>query len=407
MSRPEALSMWTEIVSSHMSHLSKPQAVVLAMWSYGIALTRSCGRNMVATFLAMSLEQNADSVARRLREWCYDAPHKQGDQRRDLEVSSCFVPLMRWIVSLWTTTGIALTLDATALGERFVVLTVSVVIRGCAIPVAWTLLVGQQKNAWRPHWLRMLRQVRPAIPADWTVLVLADRGLYARWLFRRIVRLGWHPFLRINQRAKFQPVNSNRRWYWLTDLVGQVGERWRGQGRAFSSSGRSLECTLVAWWGEGHDEAWFILTDLAGAHCDASWYGLRAWCEQCFKCIKRGAWQWQQTRMTNPKRAARLWLALAVATLWMVSIGSEIETGPPPDAVDLPDLRPLLGLMSGAKRLRRTRILRLGWLWLLVQLINAQPLPVPRRLEPEPWPDVPQLWSLTNLHQNVLSYEAV
>jgi hypothetical protein len=212
-----------------MPHLTKPQAVLLAMWSYGIAITRSCGRDTVATFLGMLLEQKANSVEQRLREWCYDSQHKRGAQRRELEVSRCFVPLVQWIVSLWTTTAMALVLDATSLGERFVVLTVSVVIRGCAIPIAWTVLVGQQKSAWRPHWLRMVRQVRPAIPTDWTVLVLADRGLYARWLFRRIVRLGWHPFLRINQGAKFRPAGYPR-WYWLRELVAQVGERWRGPG---------------------------------------------------------------------------------------------------------------------------------------------------------------------------------
>jgi len=27
------------------------------------------------------------------------------------------------------------------------------------------------------------------VPADWTVLVLADRGLYARWLYRHIQTL--------------------------------------------------------------------------------------------------------------------------------------------------------------------------------------------------------------------------
>lgn len=406
MSRPEGLSVWTEIVSSHMPHLSKPQAVVLAMWSYGIAITRSCGRDTVATFLAMLLQKKANTLEQRLREWCYDVKHKRGTQRQELEVSTCFVPLVQWIVSLWTTTAIALVLDATSLGERFVVLTLSVVVRGCAIPVAWTVLVGQQKRAWRPHWLRMLRQVRPALAADWTVLVLADRGLYARWLYRRIVRLGWHPFLRINQGAKFRPAGQ-RRWYWLSQLVGEVGARWRGQGRAFSSPSCGLECTLVAWWGEGHKEPWFILTDLSAEGCDASWYALRSWCEQSFKCIKRGAWQWQQTRMTDPDRAARLWLALAVATLWMLSIGSELETGPPPDASDLPDLRPLLGLITSTPRLRRTRVLRLGWLWLLVQLITNRPLPVPRRLEPEPWPDVPEAWSLCGLHQKVLPYETV
>jgi len=138
----------------------------------------------------------------------------------------------------------------------------------------------------------LLRRLRPAIPPDWTVLVLTDRGLYARWLFRRMVRLGWHPFLRINQGAKFRPA-GHARWYWLRALVGQVGQRWRGCGTAFRSHDCHLECTLVAWWGEGHDEPWFILTDLAPDGCDASWYGLRTWCEQSFKCTKRGGWHWQ------------------------------------------------------------------------------------------------------------------
>ena len=182
MSRQPGLSEWTDLVSTHMPHLSVPQARVLALWSYGIALTRSCGRLTVATFLALLLRQKVDAVEQRLYEWCCAAPHKAGGKRQTLEVTTCFVPLLRWVVALWRGTHLALALDATALGVRFVVLTVSVVYRGCAIPVAWTVLPANQPHAWRREWLRMLRQVRPAIPADWTVLVLADRGLWARWL---------------------------------------------------------------------------------------------------------------------------------------------------------------------------------------------------------------------------------
>ena len=104
----------------------------------------------------------------------------------------------------------ALALDATTLGTRFTVLALSVVYRGCAIPVAWTVLVATAKHAWRREWLRMLRQVRRAVPRSWTVIVLADRGLYARWLFRRITRVGWHPFLRINTGGTFRPQGQVR-----------------------------------------------------------------------------------------------------------------------------------------------------------------------------------------------------
>ena len=388
MSRHPGLSEWIDLVSTHMPHLSVPQARVLALWSYGIALTRSCGRLTVATFLALLMRQKVATVEQRLYEWCCDTPHKAGAKRQTLDVTTCFRPLLRWIVALWSGTQMALALDATSLGARFVVLTLSVVYRGCAIPVAWTVLPAHQPGAWRREWLRLLRQVRPALPPDWTVLVLADRGLWARWLFRRIVRLGWHPLLRINQGAKFRPARQTQ-WYWLRELVCTVGQVWRGRGTAFVSAERQLDCTLVAWWGEGYTDPWFLLTDLAPEGCDAAWYGLRGWCEQGFKCFKRGGWQWQYTQMSAPDRAARLWLALAVATLWMVSVGGALEVGPRAAAAALPDLRRLLGdtvALPGRRRL--LRLLRLGWLWCLVCQITTGGLPLPQRFVPEPWPEI-------------------
>lgn len=402
MARHDGLSQWTECVSTNMPHLTKPQATVLALWSFGIACTRCSGRGTVATFLALLLHQKVANVEQRLYEWCLEAHDKAGRKRTALEVTTCFVPLLGWIVSLWAGTQIALTLDATSLGDRFVVLAICVVYRGCAIPVAWTILPAQKKRAWRKEWLRMLRLLRVAIPPAWTVLVLADRGLYARWLFRRIVRVGWHPFLRINQGCKFRP-HGQAQFVWLCDLVGEVGQRWRGHGTAFASADCHLDCTLIAWWGHGHAEPWFVLTDLAPDGCDAQWYALRSWCEQSFKSLKRGGWQWQQTQMKDPSRASRLWLAMAVATLWMLTIGSDLELGPSDTTPDLPDLSAILGVRA-AQRPRAIRLFRLGWLWLLVQLIQGQVLPIPRRLVPEPWPDIPERLELLLPHQKALSY---
>ena len=413
MSRQDQLSEWATTVSTNLPQLSKPQATVLALWSFGMAFTRSCGRGTVATFLALLLEQKVASIEQRLYDWCLDAHDKAGGQRRDIDVTTCFVPLLRWIVYLWSSQQLALTIDASSLGDRFTVLAISVVYRGCAIPVAWTILPANQKRAWRREWLRMLRVLRPAIPPDWTVLVLADRGLYARWLFRRIVRLGWHPFLRINQGCKFRPA-GNAKFVWVNELCGHLGQRWRGRGTAVATQESHLECTLVAWWGDGHKDPWYILTDLAPEGSDAQWYGLRSWCEQGFKCIKRGGWQWQLTQMDQPSRVERVWLALAVATLWVISVGSELEAWAGTEhaewvapeqgeEVELPDLRDLLGI-GAPTRPRRLRLFRLGWLWLLVQGLKGHPLAQPRRLVPEPWPEVPeQLVSVLPL-QRRLSY---
>jgi Transposase DDE domain len=387
MSCHTRVAEWTTIIHTQLPLLSKPQATVLALWSLGMVLARSCALSAVSVWLATWLHRKEQTVRQQLREWCYEAPAKQGTHRQALAVEPCFVPLLRWVLSRWQGTQLALALDATLLGTRFAVLAVSVVYRGCAVPVAWTILLANTPHAWRRHWLRMLRQLRPAIPQHWTVIVLADRGLYAGWLFRRIVRLGWHPFLRINAEGTFRP-DPQATYRPLTSFVPHPGARWRGTGTAFKSRPRRLRCTLLACWEEGYTAPWLILTDLPPEASEASWYGLRAWIEQQFKCIKRAGWQWQRTRMTQPDRAARLWLAVAVATLWLLSVGGVAEdTIPESTLLDVADALAGQRRQRRATRLRLVSIFRRGWIMILVAWLEQQPLPLGGFI-PEPWPAI-------------------
>lgn len=170
------------MLTTHFPHLSKPQARVLALWSLGRVVARSCALSAVSGLLAQWVGRKPNTVRQQVREFCYEAPAKRGASRQEVAVETCFAPLLEWVLSWWDGHQLALAVDATTLGQRFVVLAVSVLYRGCAIPVAWTVLPAGQKHAWRGEWLRMLRQVRVAVPRRFFVLVLADRGLYARWL---------------------------------------------------------------------------------------------------------------------------------------------------------------------------------------------------------------------------------
>ena len=289
--------------------------------------------------------------------------------------------------------------DATTLGTRLTVLAISVVYRGCAIPVAWTILPANQPHAWRREWLRLLRTLRPAIPMGWTVIVLADRGLYAGWLFRRIVRLGWHPCLRINAGGTFRPT-GHRCFYPLATFVPHIGSRWHGTRTAFKRAPRPLSCTLLACWEEGYTAPWLILTDLPPEAGDAGWYGLRAWIEPGFKVTKRAGWQWQRTHMTEPQRAARLWLAVAVATWWLLRVGGMADAAIPDST-----LLDVSAALSGQRRQRRTTRLRLvsafrrGWTLILVALLDHEPLPLGMFL-PEPWPRVSLIDATSIVHDS-------
>ena len=390
MSRHDGLSQWHATVSTHLPGLSPAQASVLALWSYGMVLARSCGITSVAVVLAPLLGAKENTVRQRLREWCYDAADKRGPKRQDLDVPTCFAPLLRWVVAGWPVCEkrLVLAMDATTLGQRFTVLTISVVYRGCAIPVAWAVVPATSKGAWRPHWQALFDHLHGSVPADWTVLVLADRGLYARWLFQHIVRLGWHPFLRLNLGGNVRPTGAAT-FRPLATVVPGVGSAWCGRVTCFSSKESQLMCTLLARWDAGYAEPWLIVTDLAPQAAEAAWYGMRTWIEGGFKDIKRGGWQWHQTKMTDPARATRLWLAIAVATLWVVSVGGEADARLPVSSLEaLPELHVARRRGTQRARVRLVSCFRRGVLTILTALLLGEALPL-GGFVPEPWPSEP------------------
>ena len=103
-----------------------------------------------------------------------------------------------------------LALDATSLGDRFTILSISVVYRGRAIPVAWKVLHANVPHPWKLEWVALLRVFAGLVPPGWTVIVMTDRALYARWLYQEIVALGWHPVIPITHQSKFRKGRSKK-----------------------------------------------------------------------------------------------------------------------------------------------------------------------------------------------------
>ena len=95
--------------------------------------------------------------------------------------------------------------------------------------------------------------------------------------------------------------------------------------------------------------------------------------------------------MTDPQRAARLWLAVAVATLWLLSVGGLAEeTIPVGTLLALPANRELSARPRRTTQLRLVSVFRQGWITILVALLNQRHLPQ-GRFFPEPWPQLEHL----------------
>src|SRR2546425_9619870 len=94
MSCQRAVYQWTEVVTTHLPHLSNPQARVLALWSVGMVLARSCAVSAVSTFLARGLERKANTMRQQLREFCYEASANLGNPAKGSKAKTSF---RRWL----------------------------------------------------------------------------------------------------------------------------------------------------------------------------------------------------------------------------------------------------------------------------------------------------------------------
>ena len=87
--------------------------------------------------------------------------------------------------------------------------------------------------------------------------------------------------------------------------------------------------------------------------------------------------------MDDPARAERLWLAVAVATWWLLSVGGESDEEVPNATMDaVPHTHG-----RGRPRWRLIAIFHRGWTEIMAALLNHSPLPLGKGW-PEPWPQM-------------------
>jgi hypothetical protein len=310
MSQPEVLCRWTSRISSRFPHLSKPQALVLALYSLGIALAKRCA--LAATAEALAVLGKPDTVERRLQRFL-------SNTRIDWAVSS--QALAAWVLEAFSGSIAVLLVDETSLQDKLKVMSVCLAYRGRAIPLAWWCYPPRQWPKPQVALIgQLLQQVAAVMPADKTVVVQADRGIgCSPGLLRRIKALGWYYLVRVQGQVRLRLADG--RCVAFRELVSRPGQQWSGWAWAFKKA-HWQPCWAVAYWKRPHEQPWLLLTNWPQAQ--GQWYAVRMWEELAFRDLKSCGWQWQRSRVWGPAHANRLWLVMALAYVWTLSLGTQV-----------------------------------------------------------------------------------
>ncbi|HET6385251.1 MAG TPA: hypothetical protein VFJ58_17805, partial [Armatimonadota bacterium] len=142
MHLPDEFYQLEKTIAKYLSELRPAQRTGLCLWVMGAVLAQSACQNAVIT--ALLAYGGFHTLRQYLREWLYDGADRAAPCSVQLEVSRCFAPLLRWLLSWWQGKEIALAIDATTHHDKLTALVVSVLYEGCAIPVAWHIMPGEQ-----------------------------------------------------------------------------------------------------------------------------------------------------------------------------------------------------------------------------------------------------------------------
>jgi hypothetical protein len=304
------LSDWSRTIAKAFSALSKPQTFVLAAFSFGMAQARRCTLARVAEKLYWL--GKPDSLERRLQRFL---SHEHIDWKVGC---GC---LAAWVLDnlVFGVSTLVLLVDETSLGEHLKVMAVSLAYRGRAIPLAWWCYPPEH------YPMRQIRLINTLL--GWVapyvgprrVLVQADRGIgTSPGLLRALEKRGWFYLMRVQGtvRLRFQGGQIKA----FRQMVSRPGQHWSAQVEAFRKAGWR-RCWAIAFWGRGYQEPWLLLSNCPEVRAQS--YGWRMWEELAFRDFKSYGWHWDRSHVRDPAHANRLWLVMAVAYAWALSLGTQ------------------------------------------------------------------------------------
>ena len=325
----------------------------------GLCLTQTVHFSAWAE-MTQSRARSAASRERRFSRWLH---------HRSIVPAQWYRPVLQSALVDWPVDQrLFVALDTTAL-LPFVLIRASLIYRGRAISLAWRALHHRSTQVSFEAYQPVLDQVRAIIPAGRVITLLADRGFVHEQLLHYLRQQQWHFRLRLTGKTlvhlEQMPVLA------VKDLCPPAGEQRFLQevsilGAAVGPVSLALACQL-----EQPNDPWFVVSDEPTTAQTLSEYGLRFDIEESFLDEKSGGYHIHLSHITQPEALERLLLILALATLYLTSLGVSVEKADKRRWVD-PHWQ------------RRLSYVQLGWRWRRQQASRGWQAFAPFWLDPAP-----------------------
>lgn len=260
-----------------------------------------------------------------------------------------------------------LVIDCTKVGGGSRLLTLAVAYRKRTLPLVWSVHKGSRGHTTLEEQLALFRYVSPWIPREWQVWVMGDTEFQSAQLLGWLHRRGWHFVIR-QQGSNLVRTQDQNVWRKINTFALQVGKTQVVGWVSLTRKHDLADCWLLLHWAKGESEPWYLVANsFLPTHRLLRFYQCRMWTEEMYGDMKGHGFDLEATHLHDPVRISRLVLGIAIAFVWLISLGSWVVKNGLRHFVD-------------HKSRRDKSYFRVGWDW-MIRCLRLE-LSVPLRFRP-------------------------
>ncbi len=235
-----------------------------------------------------------------------------------IETDLYFLPYVDTLVKSLAHLPIVLIMDGSEVGRGCLTLMVSLVYRGRALPLAWTVVEGKKGHFPEDAHIALIEQVYPLIPEDSTVIFLGDGEFDGVGLQATLQDWCWKY---VNRTAQNVQLCADDDTFTPEDLGVERGERLDVSDVLFTQDAYG-PVLVIATWDEQYEEPLYLVSNMELVDEACYWYRKRYRIETFFSDQKSRGFHLNKSHLDDPDRISRLMIAACLAYIWIIFLGA-------------------------------------------------------------------------------------
>ena len=239
-------------------------------------------------------------------------------QNENVDFKLFYLPFIKRIIQALAGDTLVLIIDGSETARGCVTLMVSMVYKGRALPLLWVTREGKKGHFPQKMHIELIRAVKEMIPVCCNVICLGDGEFDGTEWLKVLTEFGWKYVCRT---AKNALLYENDEPFPIRDICPARGECNLIADLEFTEA-RSIKVNAVAYWGNQHKEPIYWVTNFETGEEAQFWYAKRFKIETMFSDFKSRGFNLSKSHVSQPERVARLLIAVCIAYIWVVYLGT-------------------------------------------------------------------------------------